>query len=144
MNLPLDAIEQDLDVMDTWFSSALIPLIVVGNWPENKSLKFPLLDVMQTGHDIIGFWIARMMTMSYKYKLLSYFLKIENFSLTGQFPFTRCSMHGLIRDEQGRKMSKSLGNVIDPLHLINGVTLKEMTETLRNSNLPAEEVGMLF
>lgn len=53
-------------------------------------------------------------------------------------------MHGLIRDEQGRKMSKSLGNVIDPLHLINGVTLKEMCEVLRNSNLPVEEVGMYF
>lgn len=53
-------------------------------------------------------------------------------------------MHGLIRDEQGRKMSKSLGNVIDPLHLINGVSLKEMINILRNSNLPLEEVGRLF
>jgi valyl-tRNA synthetase len=53
------------------------------------------------------------------------------------------SMHGMIRDEQNRKMSKSLGNVIDPLHLSNGVTLKEMVEVLRNSNLPDEEIGRL-
>jgi len=66
LNVPVNSILQDSDVLDTWFSSALIPLIVVGNWPENKSLEFPLLDVMQTGYDIIGFWIARMMTMSFK------------------------------------------------------------------------------
>lgn len=66
LNLSTPEIEQDSDVLDTWFSSALIPLTVTGDWPANKNLKFPLLDVMQTGHDIIGFWIARMMTMSYK------------------------------------------------------------------------------
>jgi valyl-tRNA synthetase len=52
--------------LDTWFSSALIPLVVVADWPTKRELSFPILDVMQTGHDIIGFWIARMMTISYK------------------------------------------------------------------------------
>lgn len=67
LNVSADSVEQDLDVLDTWFSSALIPMVVAGNWPSNSNLDFPLLDVMQTGHDIIGFWIARMMTMCYKF-----------------------------------------------------------------------------
>ncbi|KAI6236589.1 Valyl-tRNA synthetase [Aphelenchoides besseyi] len=116
----VDMVVQSSDVLDTWFSSALIPLVVGGDWPRNRNPKFPVLDLMQTGHDIIGFWIARI--------------------LTGEFPFTRVSLHGMIRDSQHRKMSKSLGNVIDPLHLINGVSLKEMIAVLKNSNLPDEEI----
>ncbi|KAI6219010.1 Valyl-tRNA synthetase [Aphelenchoides fujianensis] len=126
LDAPPAAVLQCPDVLDTWFSSALIPLVVGGDWPRNARPTAPLLDLLQTGHDIIGFWIARMWTVCH--------------ALTGEFPFTRVSLHGMIRDAQHRKMSKSLGNVVDPLHVINGVSLKEMLAVLRNSNLPVEEI----
>ncbi|KAI6187018.1 Valyl-tRNA synthetase [Aphelenchoides besseyi] len=136
----VDMVVQSPDVLDTWFSSALIPLVVGGDWPRNPNPNFPVLDLMQTGHDIIGFWIARMWTICYRQLHTIFDLKTSGFSLTGEFPFTRVSLHGMIRDSQHRKMSKSLGNVIDPLHLINGVSLKEMIAVLKNSNLPEEEI----
>lgn len=130
LDAPPAAVLQCPDVLDTWFSSALIPLVVGGDWPRNTHPPAPLLDLLQTGHDILGFWIARMWTVCH--------------GLTGEFPFTRVSLHGMIRDAQHRKMSKSLGNVVDPLHVINGVSLPEMLAVLRNSNLPVEEIGSFF
>ncbi|PCH80117.1 MAG: valine--tRNA ligase [Hyphomicrobiales bacterium] len=96
---------RDEDVLDTWFSSALWPFSTLG-WPEKtpELEKYFMTDVLVTGHDIIFFWVARMMMMSL------HFLKKE--------PFHTVYMHALVRDEKGAKMSKSKGNVIDPLDLI--------------------------
>ncbi len=97
---------QDNDTLDTWFSSALWPFATLG-WPE-KTLdfeKFFPTNVLVTGYDIIFFWVARMLFSSLEF--------------TGKVPFTDVLMHGLVRDELGRKMSKSLGNGVDPLDVIN-------------------------
>ena len=100
------SIHQDEDVLDTWFSSALWPMSVL-QWPQNKSLKnepfFPT-SVLVTGPDILFFWVARMIMMS---------LEFQN-----QIPFRSVYLHGVIRDAQGRKMSKTLGNGEDPIDLI--------------------------
>ncbi len=95
---------QDPDTLDTWFSSALWTFSTLG-WPQDtKDLKtFHPTDVMETGYDIIFFWVARMIMMS------TYFVK--------EIPFRTVYLHGLVRDKQGRKMSKSLGNGIDPLEM---------------------------
>lgn len=106
-------ITRDSDVLDTWFSSGLLPFSSLG-WPE-KSKDFERyypLDVMETGHDILFFWVARMVMLGEK--------------LTGKLPFNKILLHGIICDSQGRKMSKSLGNVISPESVINGASLKEM------------------
>lgn len=130
-------------MLDTWFSSSLIPL-VVADWPK-KPIRSPVLDVLETGHDIIGFWVARMLTLC---KRSNFFIKINLlnnsiFRLTNYFPFTNVVLHGLIRDNFGRKMSKSLGNVIDPLDIINGITLQQMINRLNNSNLDFYEISFL-
>lgn len=100
-----DAIEQDPDVLDTWFSSALWPFSTLG-WPdETPELKqFYPTSVLVTGFDIIFFWVARMIVMGYEFM--------------GDKPFGDVLIHGLVRDAQGRKMSKSLGNGVDPLDAI--------------------------
>ncbi len=117
---------QDEDVLDTWFSSGLWPFSTMG-WPEETDLykKFYPTQTLVTGHDIIFFWVARMMMMGLK--------------LTKQVPFKKVILHGLVRDSQGRKMSKSLGNSIDPLGLIekNGAdalrfTLMSLMQTGRD------------
>ncbi|MCH8533357.1 MAG: valine--tRNA ligase [Saccharospirillum sp.] len=109
------ALTQDEDVLDTWFSSALWTFSTLG-WPEREDLvkTFHPTNVLVTGFDIIFFWVARMMMMTMHF--------IKNDDGTPQVPFKQVYVTGLIRDENGQKMSKSKGNVIDPLDLIDGIS----------------------
>ncbi|MBQ2864802.1 MAG: valine--tRNA ligase [Clostridia bacterium] len=118
-------LSQDPDSLDTWFSSALWPFSTLG-WPENtKSMeKFYPTDLMVTAYDIIFFWVARMIFSGLEY--------------TDKEPFKDILIHGIIRDELGRKMSKSLGNGIDPIDLIN----KYGTDSMRFSLLNGTSIGM--
>ncbi|RHZ77190.1 hypothetical protein Glove_184g77 [Diversispora epigaea] len=123
---PEYTLKQDEDVLDTWFSSALLPLSAL-NWngDQNIPINYPTT-MIETGHDILFFWVARMVM------LCTYF--------SGKPPFNKIFLHSIIRDSQGRKMSKSLGNVIDPLHVIEGVTLQELQQNLYKSNLSESEI----
>lgn len=115
---------QDEDVLDTWFSSSLWPFASLG-WPnktEDYKKHFPT-SLLVTGFDIIFFWVARMMMMSLEF--------------TNQIPFKDVYVTGLIRDENGQKMSKSKGNVIDPLDLVYGISLEDLLEK-RTANLMQE------
>jgi len=114
-------LKQDEDVLDTWFSSALWTFSTLG-WPnQTDDLKtFHPTDVLVTGFDIIFFWVARMIMMT------MHFNKDENGK--AQIPFKKIYMTGLIRDENGDKMSKSKGNVIDPLDMIDGIDLDSLLE----------------
>ncbi|TQD80580.1 hypothetical protein C1H46_033884 [Malus baccata] len=118
---------QDPDVLDTWFSSGLFPLSVLG-WPDDtEDLKaFYPTSVLETGHDILFFWVARMVMLG--------------ITLGGNVPFTKVYLHPMIRDAHGRKMSKSLGNVIDPLEVINGITLEGLHQRLLEGNLDPKEL----
>lgn len=130
-------LRQDNDVLDTWFSSALWTFSTLG-WPENtEDLKtFHPTDVLVTGFDIIFFWVARMIMMT------MHFIKDENGK--PQVPFKTVYVTGLIRDENGDKMSKSKGNVIDPLDMIDGISLADLLAK-RTSNMMqpqlAEKIG---
>ncbi|MGB2740546.1 MAG: valine--tRNA ligase [Cognaticolwellia sp.] len=114
-------LRQDDDVLDTWFSSALWTFSTLG-WPkETEDLKtFHPTDVLVTGFDIIFFWVARMIMMT------MHFNKDENGK--AQIPFKKVYMTGLIRDENGDKMSKSKGNVVDPLDMIDGISLEDLLQ----------------
>ncbi len=114
-------LKQDEDVLDTWFSSALWTFSTLG-WPEQTpDLKtFHPTNVLVTGFDIIFFWVARMIMMT------MHFIKDENGN--PQVPFKKIYMTGLIRDDDGQKMSKSKGNVLDPLDMIDGISLEDLLE----------------
>lgn len=120
-------LEQDEDVLDTWFSSGLWPFSTLG-WPKQTmdlDKLFPT-DVLETGWDILFFWIARMIMLSLK--------------LTGKVPFHEVFCHSLVRDSEDRKMSKSLGNVVDPLDVIKGTELQALHDKLLQGNLHPDEV----
>ncbi len=125
----LDArtLTQDNDVLDTWFSSSLWPFATLG-WPKKtkKIEDFFPTNLLVTGFDIIFFWVARMMMMSLEF--------------TGKIPFSDVYITGLIKDENGQKMSKSKGNIIDPIDLIYGITLEDLI-TKRTSNLMQDGVA---
>ncbi len=119
--------KQDEDTLDTWFSSALWPFSTLG-WPKNTEEMdyfFPT-DVLVTGYDIIFFWVIRMV-----------FSSIEQ---TGKLPFHTVLFHGLVRDDQGRKMSKSLGNGIDPLEVIDKYGADALRFTLITGNAPGNDM----
>ena len=120
-------IEQDSDTLDTWFSSALWPFSTLG-WPDETSdLKhyYPT-NTLVTGYDIIGFWVSRMIFSAIEY--------------TGQVPFDTVLIHGLVRDALGRKMSKSLGNGIDPLEIIDQYGADALRLTLATGNSPGNDM----
>lgn len=120
-------LQQDEDVLDTWFSSSLWPFGSLG-WPEKTedfSDHFPT-SLLVTGFDIIFFWVARMIMMSIEF--------------TGKIPFKDVYVTGLIRDENGQKMSKSKGNIIDPIDLIYGISIEDLV-TKRTSNLMQEGIA---
>uniref|UniRef100_A0A0G4HI03 valine--tRNA ligase n=1 Tax=Chromera velia CCMP2878 TaxID=1169474 RepID=A0A0G4HI03_9ALVE len=121
------SLEQDEDVLDTWFSSGLLPFSVFG-WPEQtEELEtfFPT-SILETGSDILCMWVARMVMLS--------------LHLTDRLPFETVFLHAMVRDKHGQKMEKSRGNVIDPLDVINGISLEGLLQKLAEGNLPAEEV----
>ena len=120
-------IHQDEDTLDTWFSSALWPFSTLG-WPnETEDLKyFYPTSTLVTGYDIIFFWVARMIFSGLAY--------------TGKVPFNTVLFHGLVRDAQGRKMSKSLGNGIDPLEIIDQYGADALRFTLASGNTPGNDM----
>ena len=120
-------IHQEEDVLDTWFSSALWPFSTLG-WPDKtKELEyFYPTSTLVTGYDIIFFWVARMI-----------FSGVEHM---GETPFKTVYIHGLVRDAQGRKMSKSLGNGIDPLEVIDQYGADALRFTLATGNSPGNDM----
>ncbi|MBO5987644.1 MAG: class I tRNA ligase family protein, partial [Lachnospiraceae bacterium] len=123
--------EQDPDTLDTWFSSALWPFETLG-WPEKtEDLKyFYPTDVLVTGYDIIFFWVIRMI--------------FSGFEQMGEKPFKTVLFHGLVRDSQGRKMSKSLGNGIDPLEIIEKYGADALRLTLITGNAPGNDMRFYY
>lgn len=120
-------LERDPDVLDTWFSSGQWPYSILG-WPDKTPdmANFYPNSVLETGWDILFFWVARMIMLGIK--------------MTGQVPFTEVFCHSIVRDSEGRKMSKSLGNVVDPLDIISGIPLVELHKKLLAGNLDPKEV----
>lgn len=115
-------VRQDEDVLDTWFSSGLLPFTVFG-WPSgdpSDATKSYPLDIIVTGHDILFFWVARMTMLAAQ--------------LTDQLPFQKILLHGIVCDANGRKMSKSRGNVVTPSQIINGASYNELIGDLQQSH----------
>ncbi len=130
---PLDPKEyaQDPDVLDTWFSSALAPFAFLG-WPEKTPLyeRYYPLDVMVTAYDIIFFWVERM--------------ALDGVHFTSEMPFKKVYIHGLVRDSQGRKMSKSLGNGIDPFDVIEKYGTDSLRYALATGGTPGLDINFSF
>jgi valyl-tRNA synthetase len=122
-------IEQDPDVLDTWFSSGLWPFSTLG-WPDETTdyKRYYPTTMMETGYDILFFWVARMVMMGLEF--------------TGDVPFHYVYLHGLVRDETGRKMSKSLGNVIDPLKLMSEYGTDALRFTLLTGATPGNDMNL--
>src|SRR5262249_25105733 len=118
---------QDPDVLDTWFSSALWPMSVLG-WPNDTAdmKRFYPTSTMVTGHEILYLWVARMVMFGLEF--------------AGKVPFADVLIHGIVRDKQGRKMSKSLGNVIDPLELIQEFGADAVRFSLAQSAAPGRDM----
>lgn len=135
-NSQIVSFERDRDVLDTWFSAALLPFSAFG-WPDKNEVgnttntdvwlnRYYPLSVMETGSDILFFWVARMAMLG--------------IYLTDRYPFKEILLHAMVRDAQGKKMSKSLGNVVDPINVIEGVTLDQLIQEIKNGNLDPSEV----
>ena len=124
-----EALRQDEDVLDTWFSSALWPFSTLG-WPERTAdlARFYPTDTLVTGFDIIFYWVARMMMMGLHF--------------TGQVPFRRVVMNALVRDAQGAKMSKSKGNVLDPLELVDAYGADALRFTLTSMSGQGRDIRL--
>jgi valyl-tRNA synthetase len=122
-------LEQDPDVLDTWFSSGLWPFSTLG-WPEQTpDLKyFYPTSVLETGYDILFFWVARMI--------------MDGLEFTGEAPFHTVYLHGLVRDEHGRKMSKSLGNVVDPREVMDEFGTDALRFTLLTAGTPGNDLNL--
>ncbi|MBU0682653.1 MAG: valine--tRNA ligase, partial [Proteobacteria bacterium] len=122
-------IKQDPDVVDTWFSSGLWPFSTLG-WPDETPdlAYFYPTTMMETGYDILFFWVARMIMMGLEF--------------TGEVPFSEIYLHGLIRDESGKKMSKSYGNVIDPLVVMDEMGTDALRFTLLVSSTPGNDMNL--
>jgi valyl-tRNA synthetase len=124
--------EQDKDVLDTWFSSALWPFSTMG-WPDTESADFKRYyptDVLVTGYDIIFFWVSRMI--------------FQGLEFTGKRPFKDVLIHGLVRDEQGRKMSKSLGNGVDPMDVIEKYGADSLRFFLSTGSSPGQDLRFSY
>ncbi|KAG6372693.1 tRNA synthetases class I-domain-containing protein [Boletus reticuloceps] len=121
-------LEQDEDVLDTWFSSGVWPFSIMG-WPDKTSdlEHYYPASILETGWDILFFWVARMVMLG--------------IYLTDKVPFSEVLCHAMIRDAHGRKMSKSLGNVIDPLDVIHGLSLQDLHQKLYEGNLDDKEIA---
>ena len=122
-------LEQDPDVLDTWFSSGLWPFSTLG-WPNDTAdlRRFYPTSVMETGYDILFFWVARMVMMGLLF--------------TNDIPFHTIYLHGLVRDEKGRKMSKTLGNVTDPLDVVREYGTDALRFTLLTSGTPGQDLNL--
>lgn len=122
-------LQQDPDVLDTWFSSALWPFSTLG-WPEKTAdlRRFYPTDVMETGYDILFFWVARMV--------------MTGTLFTNDVPFHTVYLHGLVRDEHGRKMSKTTGNVVDPLQVIDSYGTDALRFTLLTGGTPGNDLNL--